>query len=127
MIAKPRGLSLEGYLAPDTYRVYADATVKNIISRLASQREKEFSAELQNSIKLPKKEIAEKLLLIFHLDNVTIEQKYLLNTIFEDYTDKNISLTDAYNAALMQKKKIKQIYSFDEDFDKFPQVNRLEK
>ncbi|OGH64665.1 MAG: hypothetical protein A2821_04410 [Candidatus Magasanikbacteria bacterium RIFCSPHIGHO2_01_FULL_41_23] len=59
LIAKPRGLSLEGYLAPDTYRVYADATVKNIISRLASQREKEFSAELQNSIKLTDRSIHE--------------------------------------------------------------------
>lgn len=82
---------------------------------------------LQNSIKLPKKEIAEKILPIFHLDNAALEQKYLLDTIFGYYVDKNISLTDAYNAALMQKKKIKRIYSFDEDFDKFPQIKRLEK
>lgn len=82
---------------------------------------------LQNSIKLPKKEITEKLLPIFHLENVNLEQKGLLDTIFEYYVDKNISLTDAYNAALMQKKKVKQIYSFDEDFDKFPQIERLEK
>ncbi len=82
---------------------------------------------LQNSVKLPKKEIAEKLLSIFHLENVLLEQKTLLDSVFEYYVDKNISLTDAYNATLMQKKKIKQIYSFDEDFDKFPQINRLQK
>lgn len=81
---------------------------------------------LQNSIKLPKKEIVEKLLPIFQLENVNLEQKGLLNTIFEYYVDKNISLTDAYNAALMQKKKINQIYSFDKDFDKFPKIKRLE-
>ncbi len=82
---------------------------------------------LQNSLKLPKKEITEKLLPIFHLENVHLEQRGLLDIIFKYYTDKNISLTDAYNAALMQKKKIKQIYSFDEDFDKFPQIEKLEK
>ncbi|MBI3103523.1 PIN domain-containing protein [Candidatus Daviesbacteria bacterium] len=82
---------------------------------------------LQNSIKLPKKEIAEKLLPIFHLENVLVEQKGLLDIIFEYYVEKNISLTDAYNAVFMQKKKVKQIYSFDEDFDKFPQIERLEK
>ncbi len=41
--------------------------------------------------------------------------------------DTNISFPDAYNAALMQKKKVRQIYSFDEDFDKFPHIKRLEK
>lgn len=81
---------------------------------------------LQNSIKLPKKEIAEKLLPIFHLENINLEQRGLLDVIFGYYVDKNISLTDAYNAALMLKKKIKKIYSFDEDFDKFPQIKRLE-
>ena len=82
---------------------------------------------LQNSIKLPKKEITKKLLPIFHSENVNLEQKSLLDTIFAYYVDKNISLTDAYNAALMQKKKVKQIYSFDSDFDKFSQIKRLEK
>lgn len=82
---------------------------------------------LQNSIKLPKKEIAEKLLPIFHLENVSLEHGKLLDNIFGYYVDKNISLTDAYNAALMEKKKVKKIYSFDSDFDKFPQIKRLEK
>ena len=82
---------------------------------------------LQNSIKLPKKDITEKLLQIFHLENVALAQENLIDTVFGYYVDKNISLTDAYNAALMQKKKIKQIYSFDEDFDKFPKIKRLEK
>lgn len=82
---------------------------------------------LQNSIKLPKKEITERLLPIFHLENVNMEHRGLLDIIFGYYVNKNISLTDAYNAALMQKKKVKQIYSFDRDFDKFPQIKRLEK
>lgn len=82
---------------------------------------------LQNSIKIPKKEIAEKLLPIFHLENVNIDQSSLIDTAFGHYVDKNISLTDAYNAVLMQQKKVKKIYSFDSDFDKFPQIERLER
>ncbi|MBI2596641.1 PIN domain-containing protein [Candidatus Daviesbacteria bacterium] len=81
---------------------------------------------LQNSIKLPKKEITEKLLPIFHLENVNLEHGKLLDNIFGYYVDKNISLTDAYHVALMEKKKVKQIYSFDQDFDKFSQIKRLE-
>lgn len=82
---------------------------------------------LQNSIKLPKREITEKLLPIFHLENVSLEHGKLLDSIFGYYVDKNISLTDAYNATLMLKKKVKYIYSFDSDFDKFSQIKRLEK
>ncbi len=82
---------------------------------------------LQNSIKLPKKEIAEKLLPIFHLENVNLDQNSLIDTVFGYYVDKNISLTDAYNASLMLKKKVKKIYSFDSDFDKFPQIERLDR
>lgn len=80
---------------------------------------------LQNSVKLPKKDIAEKLLPIFHLENIALEHSNLLDMVFEFYLDKNISLTDAYNVALMLKKKINEIYSFDSDFDKFPQIKRL--
>lgn len=44
------GVSFEGYLAPNTYRVYADSTVGDIIGILENQREKEFTPELKKII-----------------------------------------------------------------------------
>lgn len=81
---------------------------------------------LQNSHGLTRDEISKKLLPILSLENVLFEQKKLLIIIFEHYVGKNISLADAYHAALMNKKKIGKIYSFDRDFDKFPEIKRLE-
>ncbi|MBI2326943.1 PIN domain-containing protein [Candidatus Curtissbacteria bacterium] len=81
---------------------------------------------LQNSHKLSKTEITEKLFPMLLLKNILFENKDLLKTTFEYYVDRNISFADAYHAALMAKKKIKEIYSFDRDFDKFPQIRRLE-
>ena len=81
---------------------------------------------LQNSHKLPKIAIAQKLLPILLPKNIIFENKDLLKSTFDYYVDKNMSFEDAYNEALMHKKKIKEIYSFDRDFDKFPQIKRLE-
>ncbi|HYE60161.1 MAG TPA: endolytic transglycosylase MltG [Candidatus Kapabacteria bacterium] len=48
---KPKNVSLEGYLAPDTYRVYADADIEDIIELLIDEREKQLT---------PFKEVIEK-------------------------------------------------------------------
>lgn len=81
---------------------------------------------LQNSHGLKRQEITHHLLPFLSLENVIFEQKSLLILTFDHYLNKNISLADAYHIALIQKKKIKAIYSFDKDFDKFPQIKRLE-
>ncbi|MBI2600508.1 PIN domain-containing protein [Candidatus Daviesbacteria bacterium] len=81
---------------------------------------------LERSYKIPKVEIVKSLSQIFKLTNLTVEKQTLVERTFAYYIEKNISFPDAYHVALMQKKKIKQIYSFDEDFDKFPQIQRLE-
>ena len=82
---------------------------------------------LERSYKIPKAEIVKSLSQIFKLTNLTVEKQTLVEQTFVYYIEKNISFPDAYHVTLMQKKKIKQIYSFDEDFDKFPQIKRLEK
>lgn len=42
--------SLEGYMAPETYRVYADASLDEIIKIVTIQREKELTTELKTEI-----------------------------------------------------------------------------
>lgn len=42
---KPDGLSLEGYLRPDTYRFYASDTIETVLKRFVVERDKEFSLD----------------------------------------------------------------------------------
>lgn len=44
--AKPSAVSLEGYLAPNTYRIFADATVEDIIRKLVEARAGEWDSEM---------------------------------------------------------------------------------
>ncbi len=47
---KPRNVSIEGYLAPDTYQVFADATLTDILGKLIDEREKQFTGEMYAAI-----------------------------------------------------------------------------
>lgn len=41
---KPKNESLEGYLAPETYRIFKDATIVDVVEKLLNQRSKELGA-----------------------------------------------------------------------------------
>lgn len=57
----PGKISLEGYLAPDTYRVYADATAQDILNILLDERASQFTPELRADITKQKRTIHEVL------------------------------------------------------------------
>ena len=108
---------------------------KTIFKKIEQEKNKVFISlltlsevifTLERSYKLPKKEITDKMLAIGQIPNIVIENYKILPGIFTFYIEQNISFIDAYHIALMHKKKIKEIYSFDHDFDKFPQIKRLE-
>lgn len=82
---------------------------------------------LLHTHKLNKTEVAEKLLPLLRFETLHIENRSLVEKTFDYFVQKNVSFGDAYSVALMEKKKLKKIYSFDRDFDKFPQIKRLEK
>ena len=46
--------------------------------------------------------------------------------VFTYYVDTNISFADAYHAVLMEGLKLKEIVSFDREFDRIPTVRRVE-
>lgn len=106
----------------------------NIFSQITDQKVKVYISwlvifeavfVLQNSHNLPKSDIKQKLLPLLKLANIYLEQKDLLDYTFSYYVDKNISFADAFHVSLMNKKGLKEIYSFDRDFDKFPKIKRL--
>lgn len=47
---KPDFIGLEGYLFPDTYRVYVDATIEDIVRKLLENFDRKLSAELRDEI-----------------------------------------------------------------------------
>ncbi len=42
LTTKPEGVSLEGYLRPDTYRIFKNATAEEIVTKLITSRENQF-------------------------------------------------------------------------------------
>lgn len=80
---------------------------------------------LERSYKIPRSEIVKSLLQLFRVKSLTIERQKLAEKAFIFYANKNISFPDAYHVALMEKKRINNIVSFDSDFDKFPEIKRI--
>lgn len=75
--------------------------------------------------KLKKDVIVEKLMPVISLENIMMSNKNIYKEVFRMFVGKNVDFEDAYQVALMGKKNVKEIYSFDEDFNKFPQIKRL--
>ncbi|TSC83942.1 MAG: conserved hypothetical protein TIGR00247 [Parcubacteria group bacterium Gr01-1014_13] len=48
---KPGYVSYEGFLAPETYRVFRDATLLDVIKKLINQRDKEMDATMWEDVK----------------------------------------------------------------------------
>lgn len=58
---KPKDVSLEGYLAPDTYRIYKDATANDIIEKLLRERNSQFTDKMYKDIKATGRSVHEVL------------------------------------------------------------------
>lgn len=82
---------------------------------------------LEKYYKTPRKEIAEKLTSLLSLKNLHLERKGLFFEALNIYsTQKKVSFADAFVVTEMNHSSIKEIYSFDEDFDLFKEIKRLE-
>jgi UPF0755 protein len=56
---KPKGIDLEGYLYPDTYRVYASSTADDIIVKMLTNFDNKLTAQMRSDIKAQGKTINE--------------------------------------------------------------------
>ncbi|MCL4390269.1 MAG: PIN domain-containing protein [Patescibacteria group bacterium] len=77
--------------------------------------------------KQPKDKLVNFLENILEIKNLTVADQDLTKTMFLTYRSTNVDITDSYFSALMDQEKIKEIFSFDRDFDKIPSIKRLEK
>lgn len=81
---------------------------------------------LQKTYKIPRQEISDFVLPIIFLRGLQISDKDVYPRAFDLYVAKNISFADAYNAAYMMVEEIRDIYSWDTDFDKIDDITRIE-
>ena len=75
---------------------------------------------------LPRDQICSLLLPIINLYGLKLPQKRFCIRALDIYASKNIDFEDALIFAHMEKRQIKEIYSYDSDFDKLEELRRLE-
>ena len=78
----------------------------------------ELAWTLKSYYHLSRQEIAENLRELLNLRSIRVSHKALLLRAVQLYEQFNVDFTDAYNVAEMEKRSIRHIYSYDEDFDK---------
>ncbi len=114
-------------LSPKAAKIFQKIEKENITVFLSQIILAEIVYVLLKVYKLKRLDIKEKLLSIIAPDTISIKDKAILPFAFDIFVSKNVDFEDAFLVALMEKRRIKEIYSFDGDFDKFPQIERLEK
>ncbi|MEA1964120.1 MAG: PIN domain-containing protein [Candidatus Aerophobetes bacterium] len=80
---------------------------------------------LKSFYKVQKEEIKELMLPILNLKGLKLLNKGIYQQALDIYVKENISFADALNATFILKKRIKEIYSYDEDFDKIEGIKRI--
>ncbi len=80
---------------------------------------------LESFYKVQKKEIKELMLPILNLKGLKFLNKGIYLQALDIYAKENISFTDAFNAAFILERGIKEIYSYDKDFDKIEGIKRI--
>ena len=80
---------------------------------------------LTSYYQLSKVEVVDKLLDLLSLKTIQAN-KHILVKALKLYQSLNVDFIDAYLGAYAENIGVKDVYSFDKDFDKIPEVNRLE-
>ncbi len=81
---------------------------------------------LERRYKVPKSRIRQMLGDLLFLSSVQINDKRLLLQALDTYAEMNLSFVDSYTARFMQANEITAIYSWDTDFDRVPNIQRIE-
>ena len=81
---------------------------------------------LEKFYKIPRTEIAEAVLKILNTTILEIEEKDVVMSAVGLYQLKKIDFIDAYHAMMMLEWGVHTLYSYDEDFDLIPALQRME-
>ena len=62
---------------------------------------------------------------LLNLRGLRLDFRDVFESALELYSQEKLSFADAFNACFMQKREIKETYSFDEDFDQVEGIDRV--
>jgi uncharacterized protein len=81
---------------------------------------------LQRFYQVPREQIRDLVWSVIALRGVQLPDKAIYEHAFMLYVNRNIAFADAFNAAYMQARGLREIYSWDTDFDTIPGLARVE-
>jgi predicted nucleic acid-binding protein len=81
---------------------------------------------LERVYKQSREAIRDAFLPLIELPGIVLPGKRRFRKVFAYYIDKNISFADAYHAVSMESLRLRQIISFDRDFNRVATVERME-
>jgi predicted nucleic acid-binding protein len=81
---------------------------------------------LERGYRRSKAEIQSAVLPLIELPGIVLAGKRKFREVFRLYVEQNISFADAYHVVLMQSLHLRQIVSFDRDFNRIATVERVE-
>jgi predicted nucleic acid-binding protein len=81
---------------------------------------------LQKSHKTPKPVIRNILLPLIELPGIVLPSKRRIRQTFDLFVDFNLPFADAYHVVLIRQLKLIEIVTFDQEFDRFPDIARVE-
>ncbi len=112
---KPRDKGLEGYLFPDTYRVYKNASCQDILSKLLNNFDKKISAEMRKDIRSQHRSIFEIITMasIIEKEVVSADDMKRVSGIFWDRIKHGQALESCATLAYILGENKKQ-YSYSD-------------
>ena len=91
---KPNFVSYDGYLAPDTYRIFKNATIEEIVQKLIDERESQFTDQMYSDIEKSGRTVFEVLTMASILEREvrSSEDKKIVADLFWRRYDQNWAL-----------------------------------
>ena len=85
----------------------------------------ELAWTLESYYGLSRPEIARKLLALMNTAGLTFSVRGVLIDAIMRFGDSGVDFADAYHAAIASDREA-EVYSYDRDYDQFPDINRRE-
>jgi predicted nucleic acid-binding protein len=80
---------------------------------------------LESRTALSRERIRDLVLSFVRIPGLRLRNKSAWARVFDLYCDRRVDLIDAYNAVLMDRLGVGQVYSYDTDFDRIEGIERL--
>ncbi len=116
---KPSNVSYEGYLFPDTYRVYTDASPEDVLKKIFTNLNKKISEELRNEIKRQDKTVYEILTMasVVEREAPSKEEMAMVADIFWRRYERNWALQSCATVNYITAKNDPGVSSEDKKID----------